>query len=260
MKVWFFAVLSLFVASSAHADGCSKLLTGVFPAAQATAICNRFTNFAWPMSPSVNASAYPLYVQPTITEASSGTHPLFAGAYFAVPQITAGAASVTDAATLYVGGAPNASGASNRSLYVYSGNSVVRDKLGVGAVTTPDGTLTVYGPGDTNPTAHFRTSNVPAPYGLWLEEANGATSGYPLLYVTDYNGATTYFRIDHGGAVSFGKPVNLKSYTVATLPAGTLGDIAYVTDATTPTYLGALVGGGAVKTPVFFNGSAWVSY
>jgi len=48
-------------------------------------------------------------------------------------------------------------------------------------------------------------------------------------------------------------------YTVATLPAGTIGMRAYVTDATLPTYLGALTGGGAVKCPVFYNGTAWVS-
>lgn len=53
--------------------------------------------------------------------------------------------------------------------------------------------------------------------------------------------------------------VRLKGYTVATLPAGTQGDTAYVTDATAPTFLGALVGGGAVVTPVFYNGTAWVS-
>lgn len=57
----------------------------------------------------------------------------------------------------------------------------------------------------------------------------------------------------------FTAPVRLKSYTVATLPAGVLGDRACVTDATAPTYLGALTGGGAVKCPVFHNGSAWVS-
>jgi hypothetical protein len=49
-------------------------------------------------------------------------------------------------------------------------------------------------------------------------------------------------------------------YTVATLPAGTVGDTAYVTDATTPTYLGALTGGGAVHTPVFRNATIWVSH
>ena len=34
---------------------------------------------------------------------------------------------------------------------------------------------------------------------------------------------------------------------------------AYVTDATIPTYLGILTGGGTVKCPVFYNGTAWVS-
>lgn len=50
------------------------------------------------------------------------------------------------------------------------------------------------------------------------------------------------------------------TYTVATLPAaGTVGRRAWVTDATAPTFLGALTGGGAVVCPVFDNGTAWVS-
>jgi hypothetical protein len=50
------------------------------------------------------------------------------------------------------------------------------------------------------------------------------------------------------------------AYTVATLPAaGTQGRRAWVTDATAPTFLGALTGGGAVVCPVFDNGTAWVS-
>ena len=50
------------------------------------------------------------------------------------------------------------------------------------------------------------------------------------------------------------------AYTVATLPtAGTQGRRAWVTDATAPTFLGALAGGGAVVCPVFDNGTAWVS-
>jgi hypothetical protein len=54
--------------------------------------------------------------------------------------------------------------------------------------------------------------------------------------------------------------VGTGGYTVATLPAaGTAGRRAYVTDATLPTYLGVLVGGGAVVCPVFDNGTAWVS-
>lgn len=56
--------------------------------------------------------------------------------------------------------------------------------------------------------------------------------------------------------------VDTAGFTVATLPtcnAGAAGTRAYVTDATAPTYLGALVGGGAVVAPVFCNGTAWVS-
>jgi hypothetical protein len=51
----------------------------------------------------------------------------------------------------------------------------------------------------------------------------------------------------------------LTRYTVATLPTGKLGDTAYVTDATAPTYLGALTGGGAINCSVFHNGTIWVS-
>lgn len=51
----------------------------------------------------------------------------------------------------------------------------------------------------------------------------------------------------------------LTGYTVDTLPDGTLGDTAFVTDATTPTYLGALTGEGTVICPVFHNGTVWVS-
>jgi len=54
--------------------------------------------------------------------------------------------------------------------------------------------------------------------------------------------------------------IRLKNYTVSTLPVGVQGDTAFVTDALTPTYLGVLVGGGSVVTPVFYNGTAWVSH
>lgn len=51
-----------------------------------------------------------------------------------------------------------------------------------------------------------------------------------------------------------------QSYTVATLPTGQKsGTRAFVTDATSPTFLGTLTGGGAVFCPVFFNGTSWVA-
>jgi len=61
------------------------------------------------------------------------------------------------------------------------------------------------------------------------------------------------------GALSATTTSKTGGYTVATLPAGVVGMHAYVTDATAPTYLGALTGGGAVTAPVFYNGAAWVS-
>jgi hypothetical protein len=62
------------------------------------------------------------------------------------------------------------------------------------------------------------------------------------------------------GNVTTAGTIKTQGYTVATLPAGTLGMMAYVTDAVAPTYLGVLVGGGAIKCPVFYNGTAWVSH
>lgn len=62
------------------------------------------------------------------------------------------------------------------------------------------------------------------------------------------------------GAATFNSTVTLAGYTVATLPTGTVGMIAYVTDATAPTYNGTLTGGGTVKTLVFYDGTAWKSH
>jgi len=54
--------------------------------------------------------------------------------------------------------------------------------------------------------------------------------------------------------------VRLTSFTVATLPtAPAIGTRAFVTDATAPSFLGALTGGGTVHCPVFYNGTAWVA-
>lgn len=55
-------------------------------------------------------------------------------------------------------------------------------------------------------------------------------------------------------------PIRLKNYTVATLPGGTQGDIAFVTDALAPTFLTAVAGGGGIVTPVFYDGTNWVAF
>jgi hypothetical protein len=62
------------------------------------------------------------------------------------------------------------------------------------------------------------------------------------------------------GNLSVTGTIRTQGYTVATLPAaGTVGRKAYVTDALAPTFLAVIVGGGAVRCPVFDNGTAWVA-
>src|SRR4030095_5949100 len=48
-------------------------------------------------------------------------------------------------------------------------------------------------------------------------------------------------------------PVRLKGYTVAGLPAGTQGDLAFVTDANAPTYNDTVAGGGAIGVPALYH-------
>jgi len=80
------------------------------------------------------------------------------------------------------------------------------------------------------------------------------TMGFPTI------GWTSNTVINSQSFVATGGTIRLKNYTVATLPTGVQGDTAYVTDATAPTYLGLLIGGGSIVTPVFYNGTAWVSH
>lgn len=76
---------------------------------------------------------------------------------------------------------------------------------------------------------------------------------------TSQNTATTALTIKGATQeIICAAPIRFAGYTVATLPAGNAGDNAYVTDALAPTFLATVVGGGAIVTPVFYNGSAWV--
>lgn len=67
------------------------------------------------------------------------------------------------------------------------------------------------------------------------------------------------FSIDNGGIVKASAQVRLKGYTVATLPTGTQGDTCFVTDALAPTFNTTIVGGGAIVTKVFYNGTNWIA-
>lgn len=105
--------------------------------------------------------------------------------------------------------------------------------------------------GKTTVTAGSATVNNTA--SLYIEDAMSATvTGVNYAIWVD-DGIT---RLD--GTVIFGATARFKGYTVASLPAGTQGDKVFVTDALAPTYLTTVVGGGAIVTEVFYNGTNWV--
>lgn len=131
------------------------------------------------------------------------------------------------------------------------------------------GGTTVLTIGDTSVTgAGFINMVTSAAYKNWQISSNqyviglsftpstavgGITFTTPVLDILPSGLAVT-------GALSVTAPITMKGYTVASLPAGTIGMTAYVTDALAPTFLATIVGGGAVVTPVFFNGAGWVGF
>ena len=93
--------------------------------------------------------------------------------------------------------------------------------------------------------------------GNWVLTSVGSGENLLLdLTVSNIN----KFKVDIGGSVVSQGTITTKGYTVATLPTGTVGMNAYVTDALAPTYLTTVVGGGAVNCPVFFDGTNWVAH
>lgn len=99
--------------------------------------------------------------------------------------------------------------------------------------------------------------------GIWFSTTNdgAGTEDGSLLFNTQTGGAAQALRLTISStAITATIPITLKGYTVAGLPAGVVGMVAYCTDLLTPTYLVAAVGGGAVVGPVFYTGSGWVSF
>ena len=85
-----------------------------------------------------------------------------------------------------------------------------------------------------------------------------AIQGAALRLVDTYQGAGNVLTSDANGSGNWAHPAK-PVYTVATLPATPAqGDVAMVTDALTPAFLSAVASGGAVVTPVFYNGTAWI--
>lgn len=95
--------------------------------------------------------------------------------------------------------------------------------------------------------------------------APSAGTNQAKLYAEDVSGNAQMFVMgEDGGKTQLSGTlipsglIRLKGYTVGTLPTGTQGDTAYVTDALTPASLATVVGGGAAIVKVFYNGTNWI--
>lgn len=83
-----------------------------------------------------------------------------------------------------------------------------------------------------------------------------------------FNGGRVWIEVGSGSTtinndLALNSIVKLRAYTVATLPACNSGNqnaMAVASDATAPTYNGALTGGGTVRVPVFCNGTSWAAH
>ena len=146
-------------------------------------------------------------------------------------------------------------------------------------LTTTTGTITI-GAANTTGTITIGSTNGTGTLALGLSTATqttniqaGATTSSNTKTINfgtgGLSGSTTTITIGatagtstttlNGSTIATGT-IQTQGYTVATLPAaGTVGRRAHVTDATLPTFLGTLTGGGTVKCPVFDNGTAWVA-
>ena len=74
------------------------------------------------ITPPDNTNAYGVSIEPTLVETGAGTHNIFAGLRIAALQITAGLASLTNAASLYIDGAPTGA-TNNYALWVDAGDA-----------------------------------------------------------------------------------------------------------------------------------------
>lgn len=89
--------------------------------------------------------------------------------------------------------------------------------------------------------------------------STGAATNYLTVVAANTASSGSVILSQGGSPTIFGGVARLKGYTVSTLPTGTQGDTAFVTDALAPTFLVTIVGGGTVVTPVFYNGTNWVA-
>lgn len=144
--------------------------------------------------------------------------------------------------------APSLSGA---VLFTGSANLQTGVNLAASNTSIIGGTLT------TTQTANYSTGITATGQTKTIHIADaGAAGSTTILTIGSASGTST---TTMNGITIFSAQARLKGYTVATLPAGTQGDVAFCTDLLAPAFFAVVVGGGAVVGTVFYNGTNWVA-
>jgi hypothetical protein len=154
-------------------------------------------------------------------------------------QIIGGQKTFTSAQTLFDGGISAVGGAS------VSGVSATNSTSGIGIFSF-----------NTSTGTGMQIWNDANGHGLII---NGRVSASGFNFIGQDNGTNT-FTVNKTGYLT-ANLIKTSGFTVSTLPIGQpIGTMAYVTDALAPTYMATVAGGGSVVTPVFYNGTNWVSH
>jgi lysophospholipase L1-like esterase len=101
---------------------------------------------------------------------------------------------------------------------------------------------------------YFRTGSGTSTFNPWKIVASTSD----LLVKANLSGNNTFTGNQTFSGDITANTLKLTGYTVATLPTGSIGMTAYVTNALSPVSLAAVVGGGAVVVRVFYNGVTWI--
>jgi len=116
------------------------------------------------------------------------------------------------------------------------------------------------GPNSTSGSVHNLQIGICSTYGVWGSPSN--VMQVVLNSTTPSSSTSTGCLVLAGGLgmageLFLGKYIKMNVYTVATLPTGSQGMKAFVSDATATTFASVVAGGGANPIPVYHDGTNW---
>lgn len=292
VPAYIFPVLSAYTAAVGYLPMNNPIATGVLTT-PAVVVSGETASTIASFDASKNLKSLPTATYPSLTELSyakgvtsalqtqlnakaSLASPTFTGSPTA-PTPTAGDNDTSIATTAFVTGAIATADAGNVKLtgdqtkagLLSFDRSALNPNSGINiTVSTGSGSPLASATSGSNIAASFTTTSTgSAVYAMATSSGDAIVSGVTGtgFNFVGKNNTTNTFTVNKTGdvvsnTVTLNSVLKLKAYTVGTLPAGTVGDMAYVTDALAPTYNATVVGGGAVRVLVFYNGTNWTAH